>query len=180
MTEMQLITYSILSELQDDDCRSDCKTESSQPPSGYCTNECDDSLSDTGSDSELKEEDTSDTNDSDDSEGATQNINNPTLNSVDSKTEDDDTDIEAVVFEYYHNGSEPPTTISTIKGTHNMIKNGRSPPHFLSTPVIASSSASTDDEVSPISPAAANDGVPANYILDSNFTSIFLNTEQVG
>ena len=83
---------------------------------------------------------------------------------------DDDTDIEAAVFEYYNKRSDSHYTISTVKGTHNMLRNGL-PQQCLSTAGAVSSSPSTDNDISGISPTNVNDGMPLSYILDNNFSS---------
>ena len=155
--------------LQDDEGHSDCKTESSLPPSGYGTNECDDSLSDSFTDSDAKENGTSDTNEDTDTEEDVQNKNSKAENLRGDKT-DDDTDIEAAVFEYYNKRPDPHSTISTVKGTHNMLRNGL-PQQCLSTAGAVSSSPSTDNDISGISPTNVNDGVPLSYMLDNNFSS---------
>ena len=160
--------------LQDEEDHSDCKTESSLPPSGYCTNEYEDSLSDSLSNSDKNEEDTSDTNDdvdTDDVEDRRKRF------SGDDKT-DDDTDIEAAVFEYYNKDSEPHATVSTIKGTHKMLKNGFDR-EGMSNGAVASSSASTDNDICAISPTNDNEGMPLSYILDNNLSSVFSNRKKV-
>ena len=135
-------------------------------------------MSDTFTDSDIKDEGTSDTNEDTDTEEDVQNKNGKLENLGEDKT-DDDTDIEAAVFEYYNKRPDPHSTISTVKGTHNMLRNGL-PQQCLSTAAGAvSSSASTDNEISGISPTNENDGMPLSYILDNNFSSVLSYRYQV-
>ena len=146
------------------------------PPSGYCTNEYEDSLSDSTSDSDINEEDTSDTDDDIDSEDDVKRHENRKL-SEDDKT-DEDSDIERAIFEYYSKGSERDATVSTIKGAHKMLQNGFTRER-LSNAAIPSSSASTDNDICAISPTTENDGMPSSYSLDNNFSSVFANRKMV-
>jgi hypothetical protein len=52
-----------------------------------------------------------------------------------------------------------------------MLKNGLSQ-QCLSTAGAVSSSASTDNDISGISPTNEDDGMPLSYILDNNFSSV--------
>lgn len=127
-------------------------------------------------DSEINEDDTSDTNENMDTEE--DDKNGIVEDSLDDKT-DDDTDIEAAVFEFYHRGSGPHSTISTIKGTHKMLRHGGLPQNSLGVAATGSSSATTDNDMSAVSPTTDNDGVPINYILDNNFSSVFSHRTKV-
>ena len=82
------------------------------------------------------------------------------------------------MFEYYNKDSEPDATISTIKGTHKMLEND-SNREGLSNGAVASSSASTDNDICAVSPTNDNDGMHLSYILDNNFSSVFSNRKKV-
>ena len=59
-----------------------------------------------------------------------------------------------------------------------MLQNGLTRER-LSNTAIASSSASTDNDICAISPTTENDGMPSSYCLDNNFSSVFANRKMV-
>ena len=118
--------------------------------------------------SDIDGEDTSDTHDDMDTDAEeVRGKNSKRLNSGDDNT-DEDTDIEAAVFNYYLSGSDPHSSVSTIKGTHNIIRNGLSQ-HCIPAPELVSSSASTDNEMELVSSSNVIDGMPLTNILDNNW-----------
>ena len=134
-------------------------------------------MSDVLTDSDANEE--YNTNDSLDTEEDDILGNNDIEVDTDDDKNDEDTDIEAAVSQYYHKKFKHHSTISTIRGARRLFQHdeARSSPGVVAT---ASSSETTDNDIgAAVSPTTDNGGVPLNYILDNNFSSIFSHRNKV-